>query len=78
MPYGEKTGKKYESLLEDQNVRRWHSNVAKGSVILGDVYVKAMGRFCAWANLSPSEFAQLRVEKMEDKALLTGNYFFEQ
>lgn len=67
MPYGDKTGKKYEHLLEDPNFRRFHSNVSKGSVILGDVYVKAIGRFSEWAKMSPSEFASLSPARYETR-----------
>ncbi len=37
--------KKYADLLEDENVRRWHRNLANGSVLYAIISLKSLGRF---------------------------------
>ncbi len=56
----------HKTLLENQNIRRWHSNISKGSEILADIYLRALGRFCNHIGMSPSQFIQLTVDEMED------------
>jgi integrase len=63
-----KKNEEYLALLQDPNVRRWHSNTAKGSTILAGVYLRSLGRFCRAVNLRPIEFVNLPQDKMEDEA----------
>lgn len=65
MPF-KKYRKQYSELLKDDNLRRWYNNNSKGSLILADVYLRALGRFCASVKLSPDGFAKLPCRKMED------------
>lgn len=52
-------GKRYAHLLEDENVRRWYQNVARGSVTTADVYLRRLGAFCERRKISAGEFASL-------------------
>ena len=54
------------SLLEDPTVKRWYSNIRKGSVISAEIYLRALGRFCEYAEMTPAQFAELPLEKIED------------
>jgi integrase len=56
----------YAKMLEDPNVKRWYSNNGKGSVVVADVYLRSLGRFCKAVQLTPAQFAELPLDKMED------------
>ena len=59
----------YRVLLDrDANLRRWHQNNAKGSVIVADVYLRRLGSFCRQNGVSPGEYAKLPKRKMEEMA----------
>ena len=60
--------KEYEHLLEDPSVKRWYTNTSKGSLILADVNLRILGRFCSWAKTTPSKIAELSLEKLQDLA----------
>ncbi|MEM2951168.1 MAG: site-specific integrase [Nitrososphaeria archaeon] len=51
--------KKYACLLEDADVRRWYENVARGSRVTADVYLRRLGSFCSQIGKSPKEFVGL-------------------
>ena len=36
----------HKKLLENQDVKRWHDNVARGSGVTADVYLRRLGNFC--------------------------------
>jgi hypothetical protein len=46
-------------LLKDPDVARWHANVARGSVITADVYLRRLGVFCAEHKTKPVALAKL-------------------
>jgi integrase len=54
------------NLLDDPNLKRWYSNIRKGSVISAEIYLRALGRFCEYAKMTPKQFAELPLEKIED------------
>ena len=54
---------KYDYLLKDDDVRRWHDNL---SVIWG-VALRILGRFCEHIAMSPLEFARSSSKEMADK-----------
>ena len=59
----------YRVLLDrDANLRRWHQNNAKGSIIVADVYLRRLGSFCRQNGVSPGEYAKLPKRKMEEMA----------
>ncbi|MEM3875211.1 MAG: site-specific integrase [Candidatus Bathyarchaeia archaeon] len=46
---------KYGYLLNDVDVRRWYENVARGSRVTADVYLRRLGSFCEHFNVSPKQ-----------------------
>jgi len=46
---------RYGYLLVDIDVRRWYENVARGSRVTADVYLRRLGSFCAHFNVSPKQ-----------------------
>jgi hypothetical protein len=50
---------RYGSLLSDEDVRRWYSNLAKGSLITADVRLRRLGCFCDSVRLSPRGLVDL-------------------
>ncbi|MEE9586022.1 MAG: hypothetical protein V3W09_03885, partial [Nitrososphaerales archaeon] len=68
MAFKEYHKEKYKKLLRDADVKRWYSNLAKGSNILADVYLRALGRFCEQVKLTPKQFVTMPLKKMEDVA----------
>jgi hypothetical protein len=57
---------KYLHLLDDQQVRRWHDNVARGSPITADVYLRRLGSFCAENKLTPAVLAAMSSLKLDN------------
>ena len=45
--------RKYERLLEDEQVRRWLKNLARGSPITGEVALRRLGKACELLNRDP-------------------------
>ena len=50
---------KYAFLLEDVDVRRWYRNVARGSQVTADVYLRRLGSFCNHFGLTPKRLVSL-------------------
>jgi len=46
--------RKYARLLEDPNVKRWHENVARGSPVTADVYLRRLGNYCEKTKTNPA------------------------
>ncbi|RJS85039.1 hypothetical protein CW706_02410 [Candidatus Bathyarchaeota archaeon] len=46
---------KYASLLEDVDIRHWYENVARGSCVTADVYLRRLGAFCQSFGRSPKD-----------------------
>jgi hypothetical protein len=57
---------KYPHLLEDRNVKRWYDNLARGSHVTADVYLRRIGAFCEENQLDPKTLASMRTKKLED------------
>ncbi|MEM3514826.1 MAG: hypothetical protein QW495_05835, partial [Candidatus Hadarchaeum sp.] len=55
---------KYRHLLEDPDISRWYHNVARGSQILADIWLRRLGGFCESHHITPKQLAD-----MEEKAL---------
>ena len=49
---------KYSHLLEDSDVKRWYDNLAAGSPITADVYLRGLGRYCELNNSTPKKILQ--------------------
>ena len=65
-PRGRGTGQdsKHGYLLEDEDVKRWYLNVARGSQITADVYLRRLGNFREDTELLPKDLV-----RMNQKAL---------
>ncbi len=50
---------KYIVLLDNDDVRRWYDNVARGSPATADVYLRRLGAFCKHFNKTPEALATL-------------------
>jgi len=50
---------KYGYLLQDIDVRRWYENVARGSEVTADVYLRRLGAFCKHFKLKPKRLVSL-------------------
>jgi hypothetical protein len=57
---------RHKQLLSDPEVRRWYDNIARGSIITADVYLRRLGLFCEKNNTTPKVLAEM------DEASLTG------
>lgn len=75
---------KYAYLLEDEDVRRWYENTARGSLISADVCLRRLGSFCEQNKIKPIKFAALSERELhnllmdyvssEEKKGHAGNY----
>ena len=75
---------KYTYLLEDEDVRRWYENTARGSLVSADVCLRRLGSFCEQLKIKPKEFAALTDRELhnmlmdyvssEEKKGHAGNY----
>lgn len=61
-----KRNQAFLELLKDPDVKRWQTNLSKGSVIVADVYFRALGRFCPSIKMSPRQFISLPQKEIED------------
>lgn len=50
---------KYAFLFEDADVRRWYDNVARGSVVTADVYLRRLGSFCKRFSKTPKSLVSM-------------------
>ena len=53
-------------LFENKEVERWYKNLAQGSVITADVYLRRLSRFCEETGLSPKEIVDLGEKEITD------------
>jgi hypothetical protein len=49
----------YGYLLEDVDVKRWYENVARGSKVTADVYLRRLGSACKCLNIKPRDFLSM-------------------
>ncbi len=57
---------KHRHLLEDKTIKRWYDNLARGSEITADVYLRRLGAFCKEKGLTPHELSSMSVRKLEE------------
>jgi hypothetical protein len=50
---------RHRHLLSDPEVRRWYDNVARGSMITADVYLRRLGLFCEKNSTRPKILAEM-------------------
>ena len=46
-------GKKYESIMDNEDLKRWYNERARKSLITADTYLRRLGSFCSWASIMP-------------------------
>jgi hypothetical protein len=61
----------YSSLLDDKAVRRWYDNVARGSLVTADVYLRRLGGFCHDIKVTPQKLLDLSEGQLYDLFLDT-------
>ena len=59
LSYGKGRGKKYIYLLKNKNIKRWYDNVARGSVVTADVYLRRFGKFCEDYKITPEKLIKM-------------------
>jgi integrase len=55
----------YSYLFENPDLKRWYDNLARGSEITADVYLRRLGAFCGKHNTSPAELASMNPKRIE-------------
>lgn len=61
----------YSVLLKDKVLKRWYDNVARGSVITADVYLRRLGHFCNELETTPNQLIEMKEAKLYDLFLDT-------
>jgi hypothetical protein len=61
----------YASLLNDKTVKRWYDNVARGSLVTADVYLRRLGKFCHDLKLTPGKLLEMSESQLYDMFLDT-------
>ncbi len=60
----QRTQTKKARLLEDPDLRRWYSNIARGSPLTADVRLRRISHFCEVRGITPSQFAKLALRNL--------------
>ena len=63
--------RKYSTLLEDEDTRRWYENMARGSQVTADVYLRRLGNFCSQNDTTPSHLLSKSDEELYNLLLDT-------
>jgi hypothetical protein len=63
--------RKYGVLLEDEDTRRWYENMARGSQVTADVYLRRLGNFCRQNDTTPSNLLSRSEEELYNLLLDT-------
>ena len=53
-------------LFKNKEVERWYRNLARGSIITADVYLRRLSRFCEETKLSPEDLVSMDEKKLTD------------
>ena len=65
---------KKDSLLSNQDIKRWYDNLARSSVVTAEVRLRKLGRFCENNKMTPRELIELGLKDPRDVAdLLEDN-----
>jgi hypothetical protein len=62
---------RYAHLLKDPKVKRWNANLARGSQVTADVYLRRLGNFCEANNTTPQKLAAMEEEELYELLLDT-------
>jgi site-specific recombinase XerD len=60
---------RYLHLLDNPDVDRWYRNVARGSQVTADVYLRRLGSFCKKQDLTPTELSKLEEKELRNLLL---------
>ena len=63
--------KKYTALLKNEDVKRWHDNMARGSQVTADVYLRRLGNFCIQNATTPETLLSKSEEELHNLLLDT-------
>ncbi|MDG6913348.1 MAG: site-specific integrase [Nitrososphaerota archaeon] len=69
MPRRRVSGPPHRTMLKAPDLRRWHSNVAQGSLITADVYLRRLGGFCGQMKVTPQSLSKLSEKNLRDLLL---------
>jgi hypothetical protein len=64
-------GRLYAALLEDPKIKRWHANLARGSQVTADVYLRRLGNFCESTKITPQKLVTMEEEALYNLLLDT-------
>jgi hypothetical protein len=64
-------GRLYAPLLQDPKIKRWHQNLARGSQVTADVYLRRLGNFCESTKTTPQKLATMNEEELHNLLLDT-------
>ena len=53
---------KHQHLLSDPNIKRWFDNIARGSIITAEVYLRRLGYICSRLGTTPQKLAGMSEE----------------
>ena len=60
---------KYNKFLEDDaNLKRWHTNLMKGSPYTAEIYLRRLCSFCLKREMTPDQFKRLGKREIENEA----------
>lgn len=59
------TQTKKTRLLSDPDIKRWHGNLARGSMITADVYLRRLGKFCETHHMTPIALKDLAIKDIK-------------
>lgn len=62
---------KYSFLLKDAGVARWHANLARGSAVTADVYLRRLGNFLDKLELTPQDLLKMSESQLYNLLLDT-------
>ena len=57
---------RYSELLKDRDILRWYENVARGSKVTADVYLRRLGNFCKAKGITPKGLASMPEKDLRD------------
>ena len=57
--------------MDDKVVRRWYDNVARGSIVTADVYLRRLGHFCNDLKITPEKLLEMSESQLYDLFLDT-------
>lgn len=59
----------YKLLLKDKSLKRWYDNVARGSLVTADVYLRRLGHLCRDIKITPQNLIEMNENQLYDLLL---------